>query len=106
MREKFPSATERASTDHPAVNVPAADLVAQNPGIFEADPALPAASARYLADEKLYLDPDGVVGRQTLERWTAYPRFLFDQGLLVGADGKALAAPLDPASLFTNDYLP
>jgi NADH-quinone oxidoreductase subunit C len=28
LREKFPGVTERASSDHPAVNVPAADLLA------------------------------------------------------------------------------
>ena len=34
----------------------------------------------------------GAVGRQTLERWQGYSGFLFDQGLLIDADGKPLAA--------------
>ncbi|MFM2106039.1 MAG: hypothetical protein RL338_1071 [Chloroflexota bacterium] len=84
----------------------AAELVAANPGVFAANPDLPLASARFLADGGYYLDGRGDVGRQTLERWTAYPRFLFEEGLLTGPDGAPLAEPLDPSALFTNEFLP
>jgi ABC-type nitrate/sulfonate/bicarbonate transport system substrate-binding protein len=81
-------------------------LVEQNPGVFDANPDLPLASARYLADHGLLVDTAGKGGTQTLEQWTGYSSFLYDQGLLADADGKPLAAPPDYGSLFTNDFLP
>jgi ABC-type nitrate/sulfonate/bicarbonate transport system substrate-binding protein len=84
----------------------AADLLAENPGAFDANPNLPKESAAFLAERKFYVDADGKVGPQTLEQWQGYSGFLFDQGLLVDANGKKLTAPLDYRTLFTNDYLP
>ena len=84
----------------------AALLVAQNPGVFDANPALTGDSQRFLADGGFLVDAEGKVGPQTLERWQGYSGFLYEQGLLVDASGKPLTAPLDYASLFTNDYLP
>ena len=55
---------------------------------------------------RLLVDAAGRSGTQTLEQWTGYSAFLYDQGLLADADGKPLAAPPDYASLFTNDFLP
>ena len=43
---------------------------------------------------------------QTLKTWTGYSSFLYGQGLLVDANGKALTAPPDYATLFTTDFLP
>ena len=42
-------------------------LVAQNPGIFDANPELPAASARFMAEQGLLVDAGGRVGVQTLD---------------------------------------
>ena len=84
----------------------AAILIAQNPGIFDANPKLPLDSARFLASGGYYVDSSGAVGRQTLEQWTAYSKFLFDQGLLTDAAGKPITTPPDYASLFTNEFLP
>jgi ABC-type nitrate/sulfonate/bicarbonate transport system substrate-binding protein len=84
----------------------AAILVAQNPGVFDANPELPVASARFMAETGLLVDAAGNVGAQTLERWTGYSSFLYEQGLLTGADGKPLAAAPDYGALFTNDFLP
>ena len=81
-------------------------LVAQNPGIFDANPELPTASARFMAEQGLLVDADGKVGVQTLDEWTGYSSFLYEQGLLTDAEGKPLAAPPDYAALFTNDFLP
>ena len=81
-------------------------LVAENPGVFDANPDLPKASQEFLADGGYLVDASGTAGTQTLERWTGYSKFLYDQGLLVDADGKPLTAPLDYAALFTNDFLP
>lgn len=104
---RFVAATVRgfelAATDPEAA---AADLVAANPGVFDANPELPKASARLLAGESYYVDRDGRVGTQTLEQWQGYSGFLFDQGLLVDAAGKPLTAAPDYAAMFTNDFLP
>ena len=81
-------------------------LVAQNPGVFDANPQLPVDSQRFLASGGFLVDASGKVGAQTLDQWKGYSGFLYDQGLLVDAGGKPLAAPLDYAKLFTNDYLP
>jgi ABC-type nitrate/sulfonate/bicarbonate transport system substrate-binding protein len=81
-------------------------LVLENPGAFDANPQLPAASQQFLANGGYLLDPAGRFGAQTLERWTAYSTFLYDQGLLVDAAGKPLTKPLDYSRLFTNDFLP
>ena len=84
----------------------AAILVAENPGVFDANPELPQASQRYLVDGGFLIDHRGGFGRQTHLRWADYSQFLFEQGLLVDAAGKPLTAPPDYGSLFTNDYLP
>jgi ABC-type nitrate/sulfonate/bicarbonate transport system substrate-binding protein len=84
----------------------AAILIAQNPGVFDANPKLPLDSARFLAQGHYYVDAAGQVGTQTLDQWTAYSKFLYDQGLLTGADGRPLASPPDYAGLFTDEFLP
>jgi ABC-type nitrate/sulfonate/bicarbonate transport system substrate-binding protein len=80
-------------------------LIDENPGAFDANPDLPRASQRFLADGYL-LGADGTFGRQTLERWQGYSGFLYDQGLLVDSAGEPLTTPPDYARLFTNDFLP
>jgi ABC-type nitrate/sulfonate/bicarbonate transport system substrate-binding protein len=81
-------------------------LMAENPGIFDANPNLPLESARFMAENRLYLDASGRVGVQTLEQWQGYSGFLYEEGLLVDGAGKPLAAPPDYAALFTNEFLP
>ncbi len=107
LAKAFVSASARGfefAADHP--DDAAAILVAQNPGVFDGSPDLPAASQRFLADGGYLRDAQGIVGRQTLERWQGYSGFLYDQGLLADANGKPLAAPPDYAGLFSNAYLP
>jgi ABC-type nitrate/sulfonate/bicarbonate transport system substrate-binding protein len=84
----------------------AATLIAENPGVFDSNLKLPAASQRFLVDGGYLLDAGGKFGTQTLARWQGYSGFLYAQGLLVDAAGKPLKAPLDYASLFTDDFLP
>ena len=75
--------------------------------MFDAQPGPAAASARFLAEQGLPASTRPArSARQTLEQWTGYSSFLYDQGLLADADGKPLAAPPDYGSLFTNDFLP
>ncbi len=81
-------------------------LIAENPGVFDSNKELPAASQRFLVDGDYLLDAEGRFGTQTIERWRGYSGFLYEQGLLVDGAGKPLTAPLDYASLFTNDFLP
>jgi ABC-type nitrate/sulfonate/bicarbonate transport system substrate-binding protein len=83
----------------------AAILVSENPGVFDANRELPKASQEFLAAGTYLVDAQGRFGTQTLERWTAYSKFLYDMGLLAKA-GKPLTAPPDYGRLFTNDFLP
>ena len=84
----------------------AAILIAENPSVFKDNPRLPLDSQRFITQQHLYVDAAGNVGRQTLEQWTGYSSFLYREGLLTDAKGKPLSAPLDYATLFTNDFLP
>jgi len=84
----------------------AAILVSANPGVFDSNPALPKASAEFIASKGLLVNAVGQVGRQTLAEWIGYSRFLYEQGLLTDASGAAVTTPPDYASLFTNDFLP
>ncbi len=84
----------------------AAILVSSNPGIFDANPDLPRASATYLAEQGLFMDLHAGVGTQTLETWRGYSGFLYEEGLLVDGQGAALAVPPDYGALFTNEFLP
>jgi ABC-type nitrate/sulfonate/bicarbonate transport system substrate-binding protein len=84
----------------------AALLVSENPGVFDANKDLPKASQEFLDTGKYLVDANGTFGTQTLERWTGYSKFLFDQGLLVDSAGKPLPKALDYGTLFTNDFLP
>ena len=93
---------EQAATDPDGA---AAKLIAQNPGVFDANTALPLDSARFLAEQGLYGTP-GAVGRQTDEQWGRFSGFLFDTGLLAGPDGKPLATRPDFSTYYSNDYLP
>lgn len=81
-------------------------LVERNPGVFDANAALPLESARFMASGGYLVDDEGRVGVQTLETWAGYSGFLFEEGLLVGPEGRPLATAPDYAALFTNDFLP
>ena len=82
------------------------ELIAANPGVFDANPALPRDSAAFLAAQKLYVDAAGDVGPQALATWNASSGYLYGLGVLAGPDGKPLAARPDFSTYFTNAYLP
>jgi NitT/TauT family transport system substrate-binding protein len=104
---RFVAATVRGfqlAVDDPATA--AQMLIVENPGVFDENPDLPKASAELLARDGYFVDQNGKVGPQTLERWQGYSGFLYDQGLLVDGFGKPLTSPPDYAALFTNDFVP
>lgn len=78
-------------------------LIDANPGVFTLED-LVFRSARKLAAE-YYLDENGKFGTQTLKKWTDYPRFLYQAGLFVDAEGNPLTEEPDYGSLFTNDLV-
>ncbi len=56
-------------------------------------------SPRYSADAKCW-------GYQTLDKWTNYPRFMYDHGSIQDANGNPITTPPDYAAAFTNQFLP
>jgi ABC-type nitrate/sulfonate/bicarbonate transport system substrate-binding protein len=104
---RFVGATVRGfqfAADNP--DEAAAILVSENPGVFDANKELPKASQEFLDLGHYLVDASGTFGTQTLERWTGYSAFLYDQDLLVDGAGKPLAKPLDYGRLFTAEFLP
>jgi NitT/TauT family transport system substrate-binding protein len=107
VARRFVAATQRGfavAASDPAAG--AAALIAQNPGVFDTNPTLPLDSAKFLASGGYLVDASGKVGYQTLDQWTAYSKFLYDQGLLTDPRGDPLTSPPDYAGLFTNEFLP
>ncbi|MGW6118341.1 ABC transporter substrate-binding protein [Nocardia sp. NPDC055165] len=102
--KKFVQALQRGyqfAADNP--NAAAQDLIDANPGAFN-DEKLVFDSQRMLADQFMK-DPNGRVGTQTVEQWSANSRFLYRSGLLNGPDGKPLTTEPDWSTYFTDDYL-
>lgn len=81
----------------------ARDVIDANPGAFT-DESLVFESQKMLA-AKYMLDSSGVVGRQNLDKWSEYNKFLYGSGVLVDEGGNALGAEPDWSTYFTNDYL-
>ena len=91
----------RLAADDPARG--AALLQQANPGAFT-EPELVTRSQELLSREYLR-DESGRIGTQTLERWSGFSGYLFDNGLLAGPDGAPLAQRPDFATWFTDEYL-
>ena len=79
-------------------------LIEANPGAFPTE-ELVYQSAEMLA-EKFYDDEEGNFGCQTAERWTEYPKWLYEQGILVDSSGNKLTSPPDYEALYTNEFAP
>ncbi|MFI5273905.1 MAG: myristoyl transferase, partial [Ktedonobacterales bacterium] len=56
-------------------------------------------SPQYMADVKCW-------GEQSLEKWTDYPRFMFDHGALQDANGNPIRTEPAYAAAYTNTFLP
>ncbi len=78
-------------------------LIDANPGLFT-DESLVFESQQMLSADYMR-DDSGQVGTLDLERWSGYSRFLFEAGLLAGADGATLTEEPDWSAYFTDAYL-
>lgn len=81
------------------------DLIAENPGVYEADPGLPLASQVFLVEGGYLVDEAGRFGVQARRTWADYTAFLFENDLLTGPDGAPLGEAPDPAGLYTDAFL-
>jgi ABC-type nitrate/sulfonate/bicarbonate transport system substrate-binding protein len=79
-------------------------LIEANPGVFSTE-ELVYQSAEMLA-EKFYDDEEGNFGCQTKQRWVTYPKWLYEQGILVDSAGDAMTSPPDYEALYTNEFAP
>jgi ABC-type nitrate/sulfonate/bicarbonate transport system substrate-binding protein len=79
-------------------------LIEANPGAFPTE-ELVYQSAEMLA-KSYYDDEAGNFGCQTKERWTEYPKWLYEQGILVDSSGDPMTSPPDYESLYTNEFAP
>jgi ABC-type nitrate/sulfonate/bicarbonate transport system substrate-binding protein len=79
-------------------------LIDANPGAFPTE-ELVFQSAELLAKE-FYDDEEGNFGCQTKARWTEYPKWLYEQGILVDESGNPLSSPPDYAALYSNEFAP
>ncbi|HEX2912047.1 MAG TPA: ABC transporter substrate-binding protein [Chloroflexia bacterium] len=101
----FMAATARGYEYAVANPKDAADLlIAANPKGTFSNTDLVYQSQDYLS--KQYKAEAPKWGVQTLKAWTDYPKFLYDNQVLLDPDGKPLTKELDYSSLFTNDFLP
>jgi NitT/TauT family transport system substrate-binding protein len=75
-------------------------LTDANPGVFT-EPTLVSRSQEMLAQRYLK-DAAGKVGTQTAATWSGFSGFLYDAGVLAGADGKPLTTRPDFATWFTT----
>jgi ABC-type nitrate/sulfonate/bicarbonate transport system substrate-binding protein len=79
-------------------------LIDANPGVFSTE-ELVYQSAEMLAKE-FYDDEEGNFGCQTKARWTEYPKWLYEQGILVDSSGNELSSPPDYEALYTDEFSP
>jgi ABC-type nitrate/sulfonate/bicarbonate transport system substrate-binding protein len=106
VAKRFLAAVEEGyayATAHPA---DAANLlIGANESVLGTQKQLVLESAQLEASQ-YYKDPAGQIGYQSEARWQALTDFMFRNGILTDAAGKAIAAEPEASTLFTNDYLP
>lgn len=79
-------------------------LIAANPKGTFSNPELVYQSQAYLSP--LYQADAAQWGQQTLAAWVNYPNFLYTNGVLVDANGKALTKEPDYSQYFNPNFLP
>lgn len=104
IAKRFLAATAEGYTyavQHPSE---AADLLMQaNKGQLD-DAGFVHASQDY--QSKQYMADARCWGVQALDKWTNYPRFMFNHHAIQDANGNPITTEPDYAAAFTNDYLP
>jgi ABC-type nitrate/sulfonate/bicarbonate transport system substrate-binding protein len=103
--KKFGKATARGYDFAIANPKEAADLlIAGSPKGTFSNTDLVYKSQDYLSPR--YKEGSDKWGMQLLKIWTDFPKFMYDNKLLVDETGKPLAKELDYNKLFTNEFLP
>jgi ABC-type nitrate/sulfonate/bicarbonate transport system substrate-binding protein len=106
LARKFLAAVQKGyeyAAAHPA---DAANLLIQaNRSVLAPQKELVDQSAA-LEAAAYYKDANGKIGIQSADRWRALTDFLYRNGILTDAAGKALTREPDPSTLYTNAYLP
>jgi ABC-type nitrate/sulfonate/bicarbonate transport system substrate-binding protein len=106
VAKRFLAAIEEGyayATAHPTE---AANLLIQaNESVLGTQTELVMKSAQLEASQ-YYKDSDGRIGYQSALRWQQLTEFMFKNGILTDASGKAIKAAPKVSTLFTNDYLP
>jgi ABC-type nitrate/sulfonate/bicarbonate transport system substrate-binding protein len=103
----FVQALQKGYEDTQADPAAAGDiLIAANPDVFSTDEAkeLVHLSQEMISSDYM-LASDGSFGTMTQERWDALGQWLFDNGLLVDANGSPLTSVPDWSAFFTNEYI-
>lgn len=80
-------------------------LIKANESVLGGQKDLVGQSAA-LEAAQYYKDADGKIGVQSEQRWKALTDFLYQNGILTDAAGKALTTEPDVSTLYTNAYLP
>ena len=79
-------------------------LIAATPqGTFD-DPSFVRASQEWQSPQ--YIADAACWGVQTLDKWTNYPRFMYDHHAIDDANGDPIITPPDYAAAFTNAFVP
>ena len=106
VARRFLAATQRGyayAAKHP--DEAAALLVKANPQTLK-NPEIVKRSAELLAKDGYYSDEADAFGAIDGARVATFYDYLYDNGLLTDADGKALTTKPDWSQAWTNDYLP
>ena len=106
IARKFLAAVQKGYTYATAHPADAANLLIKaNQTVLGTQKELVEQSATLEADD-YYKAVDGTIGTQTDARWKALTDFLYTNGLLTDAAGKALTTEPSVSTLYTNAYLP
>lgn len=102
---KFLAATSKGYTYAAQNPKAAADLLIKGaPAGSFPDTGLVYASQNFVSPQ--YTAGAKCWGEQTLEKWTNYPRFMYDHHAILDANGKPVTTPPDYAAMFTDKFLP
>ncbi len=106
VAKRFLAAIEEGYAYAAAHPTEAANLLIQaNESVLGTQVKLVMQSAQLEASQ-YYKDSAGQIGYQSAQRWQALTDFMFKNGILTDASGKAIKTEPKVSALFTNAYLP